>query len=278
MPIISRQSQRPRPVGSSKPYGSQVRSSGETSGPLPRGVSEAAAELLGDRVEELLKREENRPLLEGLEEASLRVERARATLADIESREAESAQLLLRLQDRQSEIEESQKELREARAIVEEAERSLSISMDEESSVFTKEAEAERWESIKAAGVSSIAGTLAGLPISLYHATSFPELSLHTAITFLLSALFGVTFRYTIRRDIDNFQLKTGTSAAFGLAKGLPGLEPRMLQDLNMESFVPHLIDGAISVSESIFIFLAAAIALDFCFKMRFLSPFPMKN
>lgn len=78
----------------------------------------------------------------------------------------------------------------------------------------------ERLESVKAASISAIVGTLAGLPIFLNQVTSPSQLLLPTVITFISCALFGVTFRYTIRRDLDNIQLKTGTSAAFGFVKG----------------------------------------------------------
>ena len=45
---------------------------------------------VGEKVDELLRREENRALLEGVEDAERRVERARAALADIERQEAEA--------------------------------------------------------------------------------------------------------------------------------------------------------------------------------------------
>lgn len=108
--------------------------------------------------------------------------------------------------------------------MIEEAERSLSQSegggavRDGEDGGLDRDE--ERLESVKAAAISAIVGTLAGLPIFLTQATDTSQLVLPTAITFFSCALFGVTFRYTIRRDLDNIQLKTGTSAAFGFVKG----------------------------------------------------------
>ncbi|KAI0514298.1 hypothetical protein KFK09_010333 [Dendrobium nobile] len=258
-----------------------VRSSGETAEPSSLGPDEAVDGLLGERVDELLKREENRPLLGRLEEASRRVDRARAALADIEKQQAEALrtkQLVLQLQSRESEIAVTQKELLKARGMVEESERHLSFESSELPRKKAISKEVERLESIKAASISSIVGTLASLPLSLYQATSFTVFALHTTIIFIGTALFGVTFRYTIRRDIDNFQLKTGTSAAFGIIKGLAEIEAGKPVELNLGSFVSHSIHGAVSVSENIIIFTAAAIALDFCFKMRLLSPFPMEE
>lgn len=45
---------------------------------------------MGEQVEELLKREENRDLLDGLEKASQRVEMAKRELAEIEKQELEA--------------------------------------------------------------------------------------------------------------------------------------------------------------------------------------------
>lgn len=125
-------------------------------------------------------------------------------------------------------IAECQKEILEAKEMIEEAERSLSISGGSENGdLFTStegellDRDKERLESIKAATISAVVGTLAGLPLSLTQVSSNSELLLPVGINFVSCALFGVTFRYAIRRDLDNFQLKSGTSAAFGFVKGI---------------------------------------------------------
>lgn len=79
----------------------------------------------------------------------------------------------------------------------------------------------EKLESIKAASISAIVGTLVSLPISLTHVTNTYQLIVSTAITIITCALYGATYRYTIRRDLDDFHLKNGTSAAFGIVKGI---------------------------------------------------------
>lgn len=48
--------------------------------------------------------------------------------------------------------------------------------------------------------------------------------------------------------------------------------------ELNNVSFWSHVVDGATCISESLFVFLFAAVGLDYCFKMRLLSPFPVKR
>lgn len=234
-------------------------------------------------VEELLKREENRDLLDGLEEASRRVDRAREAMADIERREAEAAQakkLVSQLKNRELEIAESQRELLEARAMVDEAKRSLSVNIDDnrDDSVEEINKAVERLESVKAASVSAVVGTLASLPISLYQDSSVVQLTNHLAIIFISCALFGVTFRYAVRRDLDNIQLKLGTSAAFGFVRGLAALSAGKPLELNLGSLISYSFDGAVLISEGVFIFLSASIALDFCFKTRLLSPFPARK
>ncbi|WOL13122.1 hypothetical protein Cni_G21891 [Canna indica] len=249
------------------------------------GTGPSAEDMVSDMVEKLLRREENKELLDGLEEASARVERAREALADIERQEADALrakEYVRQLQFREAVIAESQRELLEARTKVEEAQQSLSANMVENyNKVVSSEAidrHKERLESGKAALVSSLAGSLASVPISLYQATSFPQLILHLVVISFSCALFGVTFRYTVRRDLDNFQLKTGTCAAFGFIKGLSAAEVGKTLELDTKSLTSFSIDGAVSVSENIFIFLTAAIALDFCFKMGILSPFPIRK
>lgn len=108
--------------------------------------------------------------------------------------------------------------------MVEEAERSLSQS--EEGFYAEKgneeiDKDEERLESIKAASLSALVGTIAGLPISFTQVSTTSQLILPLAITFASCALFGVTFRYAIRRDLDDVHLKTGACAAFGVVKGI---------------------------------------------------------
>ncbi|KAF6153691.1 hypothetical protein GIB67_000924 [Kingdonia uniflora] len=198
------------------------------------GLKDMVSGLVDKRVEELLNKEENRGLLDGLEKASLRVEMAKKELAEIERRELEASVMKTyvdEMETRASEIAECQKEILEARAMVEEAERSLS-GLDE--NVGKDE---ERLESVKAAAISAVIGSLAGLPIALSQATSSTQLILPLAITFASCALFGVTFRYTIRRDLDDIHLKSGIVAAFGIVKG-----HWILLGYLISRSIPHLV------------------------------------
>lgn len=122
-------------------------------------------------------------------------------------------------------IEESQRELLQAREMIDEAQRSLSSCLEEGSfgdvSSGDIDEDSERLESVKAAAVSSIVGVLASLPISFYEVQDLSQLFLQTTVVFISCALFGVTFRYAVRRDLDNTQLKTGAPAAFAFVRGI---------------------------------------------------------
>ena len=121
-------------------------------------------------------------------------------------------------------IAESQRELLQARQMIDEAQRSLTSSLEEGSFGDVPngdiDEDSERLESVKAAAVSSIVGVLASLPISFYEVQDLPQLFLQSSVVFISCALFGVTFRYAVRRDLDNIQLKTGAPAAFAFVRG----------------------------------------------------------
>lgn len=179
-------------------------------------------------------------------------------------------------------IAESQRELLQAREMIDEAQRSLSSSLEDQSFGDVPsgdiDEDSERLESVKAAAVSSVVGVLASLPISFYEAHDFPQLFVQLSVIFISCALFGVTFRYAIRRDLDNVQLKTGAAAAFAFVRGLAMVESGRPFELSTDALISLALDGAVSVVENILTFLPAAIALDYCFKMRFLSPFPTRK
>lgn len=70
-------------------------------------LKDALTGIVDERVEELLKREENRVLLDGLEKATLRVEMAKKELAEIERQELEAKLLkdyITQLETRTSEV------------------------------------------------------------------------------------------------------------------------------------------------------------------------------
>ncbi|GJV48371.1 hypothetical protein Tco_1438583 [Tanacetum coccineum] len=84
----------------------------------------------------------------------------------------------------------------------------------------------ERHESVKAASIAATVSISAALPVSLARVADTSQLIILFGITLISCALFGVTFGYVVRRSLDNFQLKTGASAAFGFGKAY-GLSER---------------------------------------------------
>ncbi|MFS7942107.1 hypothetical protein Hanom_Chr06g00484191 [Helianthus anomalus] len=127
----------------------------------------------------------------------------------------------------------------------------------------------EKLESVKAASISAIVGTLASLPFALSHVTNMYDLTVSSAIFIITCALYGATYRYIIRRDLDDAHLKTGTSAAFGIVKGVATLDGQP----SLDAF-----SAAICVSENVIIFFIAAAGLDICYKMGILRPFPLET
>ncbi|VFQ59799.1 unnamed protein product [Cuscuta campestris] len=240
----------------------------------PCGLEGALAGMVDGRVEALLGREENRALLDGLEKATMRVEIAKKEFAEVERREIEAKMVRVyvrQLENRASEIAECQKDISEALLMVEEAERNLCSRKALKG--IENETMDKRKESFNAALISAVVGTIAGLPISLTRVATMDELILQLAITSISCALFGVTFRYMFTRDLDNFWLKTGTPAAFGLAKGLAELTNGSPLELNdPATFFSH---AAMCISDNLLVFLFAAVGLDLCMKLRILSPFP---
>ncbi|GAU22222.1 hypothetical protein TSUD_227580 [Trifolium subterraneum] len=241
---------------------------------------DALSGMMGEQVEELLSREENKVLMDRLEKASLRVENAKTELAFIQKQELALKQFkdyTQQLEGKASQIAESQREISEAKAMLQEAERSLLLNGREGGAQEQEiDRHQERLESLKAASISALVGTFAWLPICFTQSTNTTQLLLSLAINFISCALFGVTFRYTVRRNLDDFQLKTGAAAAFAVVKGLAILSAGPLLELNFQSLSSYAWDGTIYVSENLVIFLSAAISLDYCLKTRLLSPFPI--
>jgi hypothetical protein len=186
---------------------------------------DALSGMMGEQVEELLSREENKVLMDRLEKASQRVENAKTELAFIQKQELALKQFkdyTQQLEGKASQIAQSQREISEAKAMLEEAERNLLLNGRRRGEAQEQEIDRdeERLESLKAASISALVGTFSWLPLCFAQSTTTTQLLLSLAINFISCALFGVTFRYTVRTNLDDFQLKTGVAAAFAVVKG----------------------------------------------------------
>jgi hypothetical protein len=139
--------------------------------------------------------------------------------------------------------------------------------------------DAERVESGKAAAVSTLAGTLASLPFSLVVDGGWGLGTLLSQGGIVLSCLlFGVTYRYIIRRDLGNLQLKSGAVAAFGLVRGIGQIDATQALVGFPETGIDKVLTAALEAGESMIIFAFAALAVDYCLRERLVSPFPSQK
>ena len=70
---------------------------------------------------------------------------------------------------------------------------------------------AEKVESAKAAAIAGVGGGLASLPYILAAGHPPLNMALSAAVSLASCTLFGVTFRYAVRQDLQNLQLKVGS-------------------------------------------------------------------
>jgi hypothetical protein len=144
---------------------------------------------------------------------------------------------------------------------------------------------AERIESLKAGTLAAFAlllafGTIAAASelvlaqrfdalAGLLFAPTGVNLPVSLAIAGLSGFLFGVTYRYAIRTD-SNPQLKAGAVLAFGLVRGLAQLDVGLSA---RSDFWPFAVLGV----ESVLLFAAAGIALDWALARGWVKPFSSK-
>ncbi|MCT7971512.1 hypothetical protein [Laspinema olomoucense] len=137
----------------------------------------------------------------------------------------------------------------------------------------------ERIESIKAGAIGGLSVAVAWAVTSLGNQlilspgvdswAIFPEwqrLWLSGASAGVAGFLFGVTYRYIIRDDV-NPHLKSGAVFAFGLVRGLAQVEVGLS---NPNSVVPV----AVMASESILMFAVARVLLDAAIARHWVKPF----
>lgn len=146
---------------------------------------------------------------------------------------------------------------------------------------------AERLESLKAGslaalslllafGLVAIANNLilAKLPALTTLQTTAIDLNLvvRCAIASISGFLFGVTYRYAIRRDT-NPQLKAGVVLAFGLVRGLAQVDVELSGHTSI-LLAKNIGFYAALALESMLMFAIAAIILDFTIQRHWIEPF----
>ena len=143
---------------------------------------------------------------------------------------------------------------------------SSNIGIDPISSEFSF---AERLESLKIAVSSGIAGTLGDIPflISSGIISDFDYKELVTAP--ILYALFGLVYRYAIRRD-SNPNLKQGVIGAFALTKAI-----NIFHYNDQNIILINIFSSLLYLFFALFSYSCAAEALESGFRRKILFPFP---
>ena len=131
----------------------------------------------------------------------------------------------------------------------------------------------DRIESAKVGTVSAIGGVLLSLPLALsqFSGNAFNQFA-DVGATALSCALFGVVYRYAVRENIDDFQLKGGVVGAFGLVRGVGQAEVFMdVASNNDELSFAAFAQAAAICGESVLVFLFAGLCVEAAMTREFI-------
>ncbi|CBN55960.1 MULTISPECIES: hypothetical protein [Kamptonema] len=146
---------------------------------------------------------------------------------------------------------------------------------------------AERLESLKAGTLAALSLLLAFVLVAIANNIILPNwealtrlqttaidlnLVVRCAIASISGFLFGVTYRYAIRRDT-NPQLKAGVVLAFGLVRGLAQVDVELSGHTSI-LLAKNIGFYAALALESMLMFAIAAIVLDFTIQRHWIEPF----
>jgi len=93
------------------------------------------------------------------------------------------------------------------------------------------------------------------------------------SIALLAGFLFGVTYRYGIRRDT-NPQLKSGVVLAFGLVRAFGQLDAGLLFEAGKMPALQELLPFVVRSVESVLLFAIAGFVLDWAIGRSWIKPF----
>lgn len=147
-----------------------------------------------------------------------------------------------------------------------EAESAQTSKMIEE---MEKGREIDRLESVKSGVFSAAGGCLATLPLVVSDpSTATPvQLLASLGVAGVCSFLFGVVYRYAVRSDIGNSQIKGGIVAAFGLVRGLSQAQVTIESSSDNFASLPDITSlghAAISMGQSMLLFGFCSVVLEF--------------
>lgn len=212
--------------------------------------------------------------------AELQMEQARLAraLAEAQDSDAASAELKERRASEAAYNLVAEAELKAAELRLKAAElEAESAEWIRESVAAEAEVDAERLETVKAGAAAAAGGVASSLPLVL--ATSPTTLGgLLTLGGAAASAfLFGLVYRYALRQDLSNTQLKGGVVAAFGLVRGIGQASEVLDKATDGLSRLPNveaLGSAAAVMGESMLMFAFASVALEYAFKNGIVKPF----
>jgi hypothetical protein len=222
--------------------------------------------------------------------AELQMEQARLAqaLSDAQGSDAASAELRERRANEAAKNMIAEAEAKAAALLLRAAEiQAESATAIRESAAAEADKEAERVETAKAGAAAAVGGAASSLPliISSFSTTTTPLGAIFSLGGAGASAfLFGLVYRYALRQDLNNSQLKGGVVAAFGLVRGIGQASQIILVALNPSNpptgggSSAELVDtlglAAAAMGESMLLFAFASVALEFAFQREWVKPF----
>ena len=131
---------------------------------------------------------------------------------------------------------------------------------------------AEKMESAKAAALGGVGGGALATPLILSQGGGVISIG----IAAVSCAVFGVTYRYAVRKDLGNNELKGGVVGAFGLARGLSAADVYLrAASLNGDAAgFETYAQAALLAGQGVLMYAFAALALEQGFSQGFLKPF----
>ncbi|KAL2651830.1 hypothetical protein R1flu_019958 [Riccia fluitans] len=256
--------------------------------------NEETKEFVDSLAQKMLDDEESKELLKDLAAATERVEKAKRELERTNRLEQEilfvenqMARIIAEQNLADALVLEGERDVQEAEAELRAAELALVTAragvpkenVGDESEVEEFSKDLERIESGKAAAVSVIAGTLSSLPFLPLSGDGIGLGSLLSVGGIMAScALYGVTYRYIIRRDLKNLHLKSGAAAAFALVRGIAQVDTVSRQVGFPGQGGEQVLMAALRAGESVFVFIFATLAIDYCISSGLLSPYPSRK
>ncbi|KAK9827664.1 hypothetical protein WJX81_005080 [Elliptochloris bilobata] len=132
---------------------------------------------------------------------------------------------------------------------------------------------AERAQSGRAGTAAALGGAAGSLPLVVAAGDDVVTAALALGTVAVSCALFGVVYRYAVRGEASDLQLKAGVVAAFGLVRGLAQAE-LLLAGAPGGLSVDVAARGALAAGESMLAFGFAAVALEAALQRGLVLPF----